>query len=279
LKKEFILILFCVLFAGSGLPPGIKNDLEKQRLKGSVKSVMETKYTLAGKDKNAQKDKIIFQKFTSYDIYGYETENRLYHDGTEYLVTSYISGPDGKPAEKKEYKADGTLNVTATFLYNEKGNLTEADYVWENDRQIGEICQNTDYYYEVIQNDIFTKVLYQYEYRGYCTEEQYFKSDGALSFKFINKYDPRGNQLEAAYYHSNERLSWMTKYTYDRYDNLIESRVFKSNRIVVLSTYKHQFDEIGNWTVRREERQVDINILTSGLEQNNMIIERTIEYY
>ena len=152
-------------------------------------------------------------------------------------------------------------------------------YNWAENRIIGEICENTDYYYEIIQNDIFTKVLYKNEYRGYCIEENYLKADSSLSFKFVDKYDFRGNKLESGYFHGNGRLSWMTKYKYDRYDNLIESRVFKSNRIAVLSEYKYQFDVAGNWMIRKENREVHVNILTAGLEQSDTVTERIIEYY
>jgi hypothetical protein len=110
-------------------------------------------------------------------------------------------------------------------------------------------------------------------------EEHYLKADSTLSFKFVAKYDAHGNKLESGYFHGNGRLSWMTKYQYDRYNNLIESRVYKSNRIAVLSEFSYQFDSSGNWVVRKEKRQVHINILTEGLERANTVTERTIEYY
>jgi hypothetical protein len=197
----------------------------------------------------------------------------------EYLVSKFISGSDGKPVEMNEYLPDGSLNLNVKYNYDENGFRSEAIYTWSSDRVIGEVCEPFDYYYDIIQHEIFTKVEYKNEYRGFCTQENFLKSDGSTSFKLVSKYDFRGNRLESGYFEGNGMLSWITKYTYDRYDNLVESRVLKSNRIAVESKYKYQFDDTGNWTSRREDRVVHVNILTAGLDQSNMITERNIEYY
>jgi hypothetical protein len=278
-KNKLILLFICGLISGFIIPVDEINDLEKYRLKGSVKSVMEIKYSLAGKDAGGQKDKIMYQKFILFDRFGYEAETKLFKNGDIFLSSVYLFGNDGKQVEMNEYHPDGTLNLNVTYVYNDKGFLSEANYIWAENRIIGEICENTDYYYEIIQNDLFSRVVYINEYRGYCVEEHYVKADSSLSFKFVAKYDIHGNKLESGYFHGNGRLSWMTKYQYDRYNNLIESRVFKSNRIAVLSEYDYQFDSYGNWVVRKEKRKVYVNILTEGLERANTITERTIEYY
>jgi hypothetical protein len=278
LRYIFYSLLICGLISFIIPDPDI-NDLEKYRLKGNVKSVMEIKYSLTGKEANAAKDKIIFQKYTLFDPNGYETESVLYNNGEQFLLSKIFTGPDGKPVEMSEYKPDGTLNLHVTYNYDDKVNKSEAVYDWKEDHKVGEICENTDYYYEVIQNEIFTKVLYKNEYRGFCTEENYMKADGSLSFRFTAKYDINGNKLEMGYFHGNGRLSWLTKFDYDRYNNLVESRLFKSNRIAVYTMYEYQFDEVGNWVVRREKREVHVNILTAGLDRNDMVTERNIEYY
>jgi len=267
------------LFIGFIIPDNKLNDLEKYRLKGSVKSVMEIKYPLAEEADSVLKDIAIFLKYTLFDINGYETETILFKYGDEYLTSKYLFGADGKQAEMNEYNPDGTLNLNVMYKYDDKGFRSEAIYNWSESRKIGEIADNTDYYYEIIPNDIFTKVIYKNEYRGYCIEENYLKADSSLSFKLVAKYDFRGNKLESGYFHGNGRLSWMTKYKYDRYDNLIESRVYKSNRIAVISKYKYQFDAVGNWVIRNEDREVHVNILTAGLDRANTVTERKIVYY
>jgi hypothetical protein len=262
------------------IDPGPKfTDLDKYRLKGRVKSAREIKYSLAEEGDAARRDKVLFQKNTFFDIEGYETQSTLFKNGNEYLLSMYTIGSEGKQVEMKEYNPDGTLNLLVSYKYDDKGFRSEAFYTWSDNRQIGEKAENTDYFYEIINNDLFVKVLYKNEYRGFCAEEKYLKADSSMSFMFSYKYDFNGNRLESAYFHGNGKLSWLTKYKYDRYNNLIESRVYKSNRIAVISTYKHEFDATGNWIIRKEDRDVNVNILTAGLERANTITERIFEYY
>ncbi len=272
-------IIICGIFVSLNVPPGKFSDLEKYRLKGKIKSLREIKYSLSEAGNTSGKNEIMFQKYSMFDANGYETESTLYKKGDELLTSRYIFGNNDKPAEMNEYHSDGTLNLNVKYKYDDKGYKSEAIYNWADNRVIGEICEKTDYYFDIVQNDIFNKVIYKNDYRGYCEEEYYLKPDSSLSFKIAAKYDFRGNKLESAYYHGNGRLSWMTKYTYDRYDNMVESRVFKSNYIAVLSTFKYQFDSYGNWITRNEKRDVHRNILTEGLDTANTVTERTFEYY
>jgi len=274
-----ICLLCTVLFMGSTDPDSTLTDLEKYYLKGNVKSLMEIRYSKGeGADSNAR-GKVIYQKYTTFDENGFEMKTVLYKDGGPFLTSTYVFGGDEQQVEMNQYHRDGTLNVNVKFTYDAKGFRTRADYHWAESRQNGDFYGNTDYYYEILNNDIYDKVVYKNEYRGYCLEEHYLRPDSTLSFKFVSKYDFRGNKLESAYLHGSGRLSWMTKNKYDRYDNMIESRVYKSNRIAVLTQYTYEFDAVGNWLVRKENREVYVNILTAGLEQGDMVTERTIDYY
>lgn len=275
--------IITILAIGSSLafvnPDGHLNDLEKYRLKGKVKSIMETKYAIPDKSGKSDVNKVLYQKLISFDMNGYVEEIILYNNSAVFLDAKFTSRGDGVQLGMKEYLPDGSENLQVEYILDEKDNRSEASYSWVEDRIIGELCEMYDYYYEILQNELFNLVKYKYDYRGYCTQEDYLKADGTLSFRLASKYDFKGNKLESAYFRGNEMLSWVTKYTYDRYDNLVESRVFKSNRIAVLSKYKHQFDDTGNWVSRKETREVYVNILTAGLNTSDMLTERVIEYY
>ena len=273
------LFIFISLLTGLKNPAVEINDLERLRLKGKVRSVMETMYAISEKSEPSGNNEIIYQKLTLFDENGYEKETRLYRNNAEYLISRFVPGKDGKPDEKNEFLPDGTLNLNVTYKYDEKGFRSEAIYNWSENRIIGEICEQYDYYDDILQNEIFNRVEYKSDYRGYFTEEKFITSGGEVSFILASKYDFRGNRLESGYLKGNGMLSWITKYKYDRYDNLIESRVFKSNRAVVESEYKYQFDATGNWLTRKEKREVYVNILTAGINTSDMLTERTIEYY
>lgn len=279
-KYEILLpaVLFALLFAGFSIPSPILTDLDRGKLNGNIKSLMETRYLVTGKGKNIEKDKVFFQKLTLFDQFGYITETILFQDGAEYLMSKYTFDLEGNPSEMNQYLKDNILNLNVVYKYNKDTLRSEAVFTWSENMVFGDICEVYDYYFDILLNHPFNLVTYQYEYRGFCTEEKFLKPDGGLSFKFSYKYDFRGNKLESAYFKGGN-LSWITKYTYDRYGNLTESRVFKDNRIAVQSYYKHQFDDKKNWISRLEEREVFVNILTAGLEQSDILTERIIEYY
>lgn len=255
------------------------NDLTRYGLKGKVRSVMETKYAMPDKESKEPSNQAIYQKLIRFNEEGFIREITLYKNNEVYLVDEFVTDIDGKPLEMNESLPDGTLNLNVRYFYDKDTCKSEALYNWSEDRVIGEICDPFDYYFDIIQNVPFTRVVYSYEYRGYCTEEKFLKADSSLSFKLVSKYDFRGNRLESGYIKANEMLSWITKYTYDRYDHIIESKVFKNNYIAVYSEFKYQFDDTGNWISKKEKREVHVNILTAGLDQRNMVTERNIEYY
>jgi hypothetical protein len=267
------------LFQGSINPGKGITDLEKYRLKGNVKTIMETMYTVGKGADSLTRGGILYQKYTEFNYDGYETSFILYKNEQPNLYGNYIFGPEGWQIGLKENRSDGRLNSQVTFFYDPKGFKVKAKYRWGEDREIVDFEENTDYYFEILNNDIFTIVVFKNEYRGYSVQEDYLRSDSTLSFRFKYRYDFRGNKLECAYFHGDEHLSWMTKYEYDRYDNMIGSRVFKSNHIAVNSTYNYQFDALGNWTYRKEYREVFENILTSGLEKSDIVTEREIKYF
>ena len=278
-RRILMLLALCAVLTAFTSSNTVLSDLDRLTLYGKVKSMMVTRYTVSGKGKNMEKNMVLFQELTYFDIDGFETESAIFKDGKEYLTSRYEFNYLGRQSVSNQYLADGRLNLNIEYLYNSDTLRSEAIYHWSDDRIVEGICEEFDYRYDILVNELFSRVIYKYEYRGYCTGETYLKPDSSVSFNITSKYDFRGNQLESAYFRGNGGLAWMTKYTYDRYDHLIESRVFKDNRIAVKSTYTYQFDDKKNWLSRLENREVFVNILTAGLEQSDILTERIIEYY
>ena len=274
-----ILLLFSFMQVSHHPPAATFNDLNRLGLEGKVKSIMEFTYTVPGKTEDAELRKVVSQKLILFDETGFIKETRLYSNSAEFLISEFMRENEGKLLQMNEYLADGSLNLSINYSYDDKGFRSEAIYNWSENRVIGEICERFDYYDDILQNELFTRIKYKNEYRGYCTEEIFYTEDGRISFKITTKYDFRGNRLESAYLDGNGRLSWITKYKYDRYDHLTESNVYKSNRIAVESAYKYKFDDTGNWVSRAEDRTVYVNILTAGIEKSDMLTERVIDYY
>ena len=277
-KIVFSIFVFGVLIGLTATANQI-NELEKLKLRGKVKSLMEIKYSVVEEVDSLVNDTIISQKYTVFNESGHKTEAIIYRNGSEIASSKCLFGAFGKQVELNEYDQYGTLYLTIAYKYDDKGYRIEANYDWSGQRRYDENMQERDIGFEVLDENPFIKVTYKNDYRGFCTEEKYLKADGSLSFKYTHKYDFKGNKLEKNYFNSSGKLIWRTTYRYDRNNNMKESKLYRDNRIAVKSTFKYQCDASGNWVSRLEEREVHRNILTAHLDSGSILIERKIEYY
>lgn len=281
--KIFILVIIGWLITGHSLPQANRTDLEVKGLKGSVKSVMETKYAVQENDSDVDsvvvKDTIIYQKLTFYNDHGYETETRYLIGGSEVSKTKYLFGPKGMQIRQEKYNQDGKLFLRILYKYDSKGYRVQGSYEWLTLDYYKEMNERKEFGIEDIDENLITRVIYSNNHRGLCEEERYIKADGCISYRNTFRYDYLDNKVEKTYYKESGRVSWRSKYKYDRYGNLAQLRLFKDNRIAIESNYSYDFDEQGNWVTRYEDRMLVENIMTSHLNGGNTLTERKIEYY
>ncbi len=273
------------MIAITGIPFGLSaqtkglTDLDVLRLKGPVRSVMETKYLTQTADTATVADSVIFKKYTEFDPNGFEQYSAIYETGKLAQTSVYTFGPDGKQAMMEEFNADNSLHCRIAFTYNEKGFRTQADYDWVEQRGYDDNLIKNDYVFVIFEYYPYNRIVYEHEYRGYVTQEEFVQSGGQVIYTYKHRYDARGNKISMIYFNASGHTSWVTKYKYDRYDNLIESNVYKNNYIALETEYNYRFDDTGNWTVRHEKRNVHRNILTVSILEGNILTEREISYY
>ena len=254
-------------------------DLERLGVKGIVRSILETKYTIFDEGGDKIQDKIILSKQTIYNPDGYEAEIITYQNGEIASFSHYIFDAEGKQTELKEHKPDGTLRHSVSYKYDDKGLRTEAVFQWVEQQFYDNNRQKTEHVFEIFERNMYSRVVYLNDYRGLPLEEDYFRDDGTLSYRYVSKYNVFGNKTAMTYINSTGRTSWVSKHKYDRYQNLTEGKVFKSNRTAVSSKFSYKFDLYGNWISRYEKREVVDNVLTTHIERGDYLTEREIEYY
>ncbi|MBW6460798.1 MAG: hypothetical protein K0B08_09510 [Bacteroidales bacterium] len=278
--NKFIFFLTVIMICFSFQTSAQKmTDLERLGVKGKVHSILETKYTILEESADMVRDKAILSRLTIFNPDGYESEVTTYENGKIASTSHYFFDGEGKQAEMKEYKPDGTLRHTVTYNYDDKGFRTEAVYHWVEQRFYDNNRERTEHVFEIFERNMYSRVVFLNDYRSLPLEENYFRDDGNLSYRYINKYDVFGNKTVMTYINPGGRTSWITKYKYDRNQNLLEGRVFKSNRTAVSSKFTSQYDLNGNWISRYEKREVVDNILTTQIERGDYLTEREIEYY
>lgn len=191
-----------------------KNDLQRQNLKGKVKSVKQFSYEVVEK----------FGEITKGINIGWSEDDNslsLYDD-------------KGNLIEENLYNYDRILLLKYKNQYDDKGNLIEGN--WYNpDGTLG------------------FKSKYQYNDKGNKIEENWYDSDGKLIGKVKVQYDEKGNVIEETRYNSNGKLSSKSKYLYDDEGNKIEENWYNADGILG-SKYKYQYkyDQQGNWTEQIE---------------------------
>jgi YD repeat-containing protein len=279
MKRYSVLFMGCVMFFGFNPEVKKTNDLDRLRLKGAVKSMLETRLSTTANDSQGSNGLVTYKKLSTFNRDGNESQTSIYKEGRLFSQVRFYFDTAGNPAGLREYTEAGTLWLSVSYKLDKEGYKIGAEYNWPEKRGYDEIREKSDQLYEVLDRHPWDQVLCENNYKGFPLEEKYLKSDGGMLFKFNYRYDMKGNKLEMTYYNFKGHTSWETKYKYDRYDNLVGSTVYKSNRVAAKSVYTYTFDSYGNWTSRTEKREVEVNILTASLEAGIFVVQREFEYY
>ena len=197
MKLLFILtyLLTITIVANSQTFPRnhFKNDLQRQKLKGKIKSVTE-------KDFNSSGDSLMLKTITIYNDTGNMASFITYSPGGIILSrTAYSYNDSGKLIEEKRFKADGSLNVKTTCGYDEKGNKTEED--------------NYD-----AGGTLFLKVINRYDGKGNRIIKDSYNEFGSLFLKCNSKFDDEGHEIQAKEFDSHQSLKFTTTFEYEQDD-------------------------------------------------------------
>jgi hypothetical protein len=251
------------------------SHLDQLKLKGKVKSLTETTVTLSQDSSKLLNSKTIRnfnkmgmlieilefnnQKLTSKKIYNYSSENKLLN--------------------LKDYNPDGSLYLLVNYYVDKNGFTISKKYDRSSQRFFDEKRQKADVEYEKYYNSLFTEVTYKCDFKGYKLEEKYTMSDGSLSHMYTYKYDFKYNLCELKYYNSSNKLAKRVKYKYNKKGDIAESKTFISNRLAITSAFSYDYDLEGNWLKKVENKDVEENIFTTDISNENTITERIVDYY
>ena len=232
MKKQLFLLLSLPFFCFCQTA-AIKNDLQKESLKGNVKQVKQNNYFVLEKfGEVVQGSKKITEKDNYLKLYnekGNKAEWFIYVMGTERYqkhVYKYIDSLSR--IDEDLYRPDGSLDWKYIYKYDEKNNLIEEN--WYN--ADGRLCKRGKFKYDTKFNK---------------TEANYYDGDGNLNCKYIYKYDDKGNQVEENMYNASDKLNWKHIYKYDDKGNLSENYEYKPDGKLKWGVVS-KFDEMGNPT-------------------------------
>ncbi len=203
----------------SGKHNEFKNDLQRLKLKGNVKSVTEYEY-------NASHDSWKWKSVTKFNdsgnIISFFTYSAI---DTVLSKTTFEYNDTGKIIEETRFKGDGTFNVKTTYQYDIKGNKIEED--------------NYD-----VTGILFMKVLSKFDGKGNRIVKDSYNEFGILFLKCNSKFDDEGHEIEAKEYDSHHSLRFTTTYDYEHTDkagNWLTRTTYKNDDPAIITDRKIEY--------------------------------------
>ncbi|MBI3620852.1 MAG: hypothetical protein HY208_01490 [Nitrospirae bacterium] len=186
-------------------------------------------------------------------------------DGTDY-EDGFFTGKDidtfdahGNMIKHDVYEADGSIQSSHEYRYDNKGNITEdISYRADGSKSSTESTIHTydekGHLVKSVTHDgkgSSVKVIYRYDTTGRMTEQSLYDTDGSLAQYY--RYDEARRETERSFYSSDNSLA--------------EKRTMKYD----------EFDSLGNWIKKIETLWAYENGSLS--RRDSFLVKRTITYY
>lgn len=278
MKKLMLFILLGLFFMTSCNSQKRETDLEKNNLKGNVRSLKEVSYeaiTTFGKIHKGSKKREFFidhDRYITFNEIGNKTEEKNYSSEGNFLSNwEYKYNDKGLIRKISRFEPVGTLSINEVYEYDDNliveyrllvdtGKIDKTIYkLNENGNVVEETHHNFD-------SSVFKKI-YEYDNKGNLTTELTY-SDGKPAGKTIYVNNDTGDVIADVNYYPDGSFLWKSTYVYDDKHNLIEFKRSVSG-VDTIKKYEYTYDSRGNW-IKKIEFKDDFAMY---------ILERTIVYF
>jgi len=240
-----------------------KTDLEKDKLKGSVKSVVSTGYKVDNSTGKVRKGRTIHSSTSKYNDKGYVTlfistsgKDTVEGEYVDYSPkkTTYIYDNKNNLIGSNDYDPDGNLNDSSSYTVDNKGNridwytykadgTVEQNFTTEYDAQ-GNLIESNEYY----KGKLKERHTYKYDAKGHQSEDDCFGGDSRMKWKETFNYDLKGNLVEVTDFKRNGSFDARFEYGYDIKGNQIEEKEYASESSLKHKRILTKYDTAGNVT-------------------------------
>jgi hypothetical protein len=243
-----------------------KNDLQKEKLSGKVKSIKVNSFSAIEKFGEIVKGEKLIGSPTNIDGYSDNNEQINFNEKgfivvskNDFINITYSYNTKNQIIEENRYSKDGSI------LYSKK------TFIYAKDK----LKEEKTFDYNPTES-ITEKVINFYDGLGNLMKSINYNGNGKLSSEVIYKYDKFGNQIEIKGLDSIGETSFLTKYKFDSRKNQIEERDFNEDGSFKL--IKKKFDNYQN-ILEINTQDMPIVAYTGNISKfkysNNLVIEYT----
>jgi hypothetical protein len=306
ISLTFLYVLFCMAVNGQNVQEKDKTDLAKDKIRGKVKSMSVTGFTVIRKDGKLQKGRKVHTATSTFTDKGYLLEfNSTAGDDTvqnEFIHfkaarSLYRYDNNGVLVSNSRYNGDGTLQDSASYKVDSKGNRID----WNTYKGDGTLEWNYSREYDlqgnlVESNEFFKGALksrhtYKYDEKLNIKEENFYEADGRLKLKELFKYDDKRNVVEITDYDRTGVFKAKYTYAYDAKGNQVEEREFDGENSTkykkILTHYDNenniievtQYNEKGKVTYECKLDKLGNHIADATYKPDGTLIEKITQKY
>lgn len=287
-------------------PEKDKNDLVKDKIRGNVKTMSVSGFTVVRRDGKLQKGRTVHTAISRYNTRGFLTEftstagdDTVQNEFVHFKATKslYKYDNNGILISNSHYNGDGIMEDSASYTVDSKGNRID----WNTYKGDGSLEWNYNREYDIqgnlIESNEFNKGVlksrhtYKYDDKLNVKEENLFEGDGRLKLKELFKYDDNRRVIEITDYNQTGGFKARYTYEYDSRGNQTEEREYDNefskyykkivtkydneNNVVEVT----QYNEKGKTTYECKLDKWGNHIADATYKQDGTLIERITQKY
>ena len=262
-----------------------KTSLQKNNLKGNVKSVEEFEYGMIDANGTIEKETETGSTLFHYNRSGFISEQKVFDSKGMMGYKTKYEYENNRCVKETYYNSKNKIIERWVATYNEKGKIKEAYRVFEgkNIEKIQYTYDNTGFVVEekwLLNDVLFHKKLYIHDPINHTIEKKMLDKHGNTTATEIATYNAEGILMEESKYNYQDSLKGKTICIYNKKEQLIEEHNYGSNntfegKIVFTYDEKENIKE-ENWYDNNNQRTTNITN-TYTFDANGNWIEK-IEY-
>lgn len=240
-----------------------KSDLVKDKIRGKVRTMSVSGFTVVRKDGKLQKGRKVHTAISKYNENGNILEfnstagdDTVQNEFVHFKATKSLYKYDinGILVSNSRYNGDGMLEDSASYTVDSKGNRID----WNTYKGDGSIEWNYNRIYDlqgnlIESNENYKGALksrhtYKYDDKLNIIEENYYEGDGRLKLKELFKYDDKRNVIEITDINRTGGFKARYTYAYDSRGNQIEEREFDDENSTKYKRIVTKYDDENNVT-------------------------------